>query len=284
MTFSEIRKKVGTTTIQTKSVLSGTRTGAFKVYAAGSGYDFDQLREYQEGDDFRRIDWKSSARSNTLLMREYKDERSRTTHIVLDSSASMAYGSQKLLLSDVARELAMALCSITTRTDDDITLHGITHAAQALHGGWGSGEKHLMQLLHTLNAVQYEGKRPLKNVLEQFHQRCRRRSLVFLISDFIDADYDTVLRTLALRHELAVIRIRDVNEDAVVAATAAITCQDSELASVAYEADGVDGGAVMRRWRNEQALQFKKLQIPWFDCYNDGHHLDQLLEFIRRYF
>lgn len=285
MVISEIIKKVRGITLTSKTSLSGSRAGAFKVYASGTGYDFDQLRDYQAGDDVRRIDWKSSARSNSLLLRDYKDERNRTLHVILDLSPSMAYGSQKLLLSDVARDVAAALLAMGSTTDDALGLHYIS-AGFAKSFAPRSGEKHMMQLMKSLEQQTIiETKTSLKVTLEQFGRRYRRRSLVFVITDCIDEGYETALRVLARQHEVALIRVRDCNEEKVLLASNTITCEDSEQSHVTY-AGGVHYSLIqqLHAWRDEQLKLCNRLNIPCFDCYNDGNHIESLLRFVRRYF
>lgn len=286
MIAAEILKKVRGIALASKTALSGSRAGGFKVYASGTGYDFDQLREYQPGDDVRRIDWKSSARSNALLLRDYKDERNRTLHVILDLSPSMDYGSQKLLVSDVARELAAALIAMGSTTDDALGLHYVSAGLEKSFPP-RSGEKHMMQLMHGLERQTALGvKTSLKTTLEQFGRRYRRRSLVFLISDCIDDGYETALRVLARQHEVALIRVRDCNEAQIVHMGNVITCQDSESPEVVV-ADGGVGNQVaknLQQWRDEQLRVCNQLNIPCFDCTNDGNHIESLMRFVRRYF
>lgn len=286
MIAAEIIKKVRAISLTSKTALSGSRAGGFKVYASGTGYDFDQLREYQAGDDVRRIDWKSSARTNSLLLRDYKDERNRTLHVILDSSSSMDYGSQKLLLSEVARELSAALLVMGSSTDDALGLHYI-HSDFEKSFVPRSGEKYMMQLMHSLEAQpMITTTTSLKTALEKFGKRYARRSLVFLISDFIDDGYETALRVLSRQHEVALIRVRDCNEMKIMSTLNSLTYQDSEHADLVC-ADSVmnsQSAKKVQQWRDEQADVCKKLNIPCFDCYNDGNHIESLLRFVRRYF
>ena len=281
MTTTEILKKVGATPLKTKTLLSGVRAGQFKVQATGSGYDFDQLREYQNGDDFRRIDWKSSARTQTLLLREYKDERSRSTHVLLDASGSMNYGSQELLLADVAQDLVVALFGMARVTDDDLALYCSGNGGGSYFGP-RAGERHLMHLIRVLKSdIAYQGDTSLQHMLSSFSRRCRKKSLVFLISDFIDHNYETTIRFLTRQHEVAIIRLRDQQEDFILDVADTIACEDSERGNVLYSSSSAQA---IRLWRDKQTTFFKQLQVPWFDCYNDGNHIEELLKFVRRYF
>jgi len=259
----DISKKVRSAVIKSRTTLSGVRAGLFRVHAHGSGYDFDQLSEYHDGGDFRRIDWKSSARTNSLLLREYKDEQNRTIHVMVDVSASMEYGTGELLVSGVASELAQALKIISSGADDTFCEHRV----HPFLSSW-------------------------KEIFEQFSLRHRRRALLIIISDFIVADdavaeYESALRVLARQHELIIIRVRDHRENFIFGASISFMCKDSEQAqSFCTQSDSV-GIQEAQIWRAEQAAFFRKCKIPLFDCYagcepDDENHIERLVTFLRK--
>ena len=286
MNITEIIKKTRSTLIKTHTALSGHKAGYFKVRTPGAGYDFDQLRDYQEGDDVRRIDWKSTARMQKLLVREYRDERSRTTHILLDCSSSMNFGTQEQKLINVAQEVAAALLIMANGTDDAVGLHYISAGVEKSFAP-RSGEKQMTRLLQQLGSAQVsEIHTSLKQALERFGNTHRRRSLVFVISDFLDEEYETSLRILARQHEVAIMRIRDVNEMALCEAGKKITLQDSERSNmqIAEISDHDDVWSVMQRWREDQENLFKKLAIRWLDCYNNGMHVEEVVRFVKKNF
>jgi uncharacterized protein (DUF58 family) len=198
----------------------------------------------------------------------------------------MDYGSQKLLLSDVARELSAALLVMGSSTDDALGLHYI-HSDFEKSFAPRSGQKYMMQLMHSLEVQpMIATTTSLKAALEHFGKRYRRRSLVFVISDCIDEGYETALRVLSRQHEIALIRVRDCNEMNIIAAQTTLAYQDSEHAHVvlADTAMNTQSSSRVQQWRDDQANMCKKLNIPCFDCYNDGNHLESLLSFVRRYF
>lgn len=263
MVMADISKKVRSALIKSRTTLSGVRAGLFRVHAHGSGYDFDQLSEYHDGGDFRRIDWKSSARTNSLLLREYKDEQNRTIHVMVDVSSSMHYGTTDLLVSDVASDIAQALKIISSGADDTF----LEHPVNPYMSSW-------------------------KEIFEQFSVRYRRRALLIVISDFIIADdmvseYELAVRVLARQHELIVIRVRDFRENVMCAMSSMmITCKDSERAEATR---GLDVGRHYdaEAWRLDQADFFKKCRIPLLDCYagednGSSKHIDRLVTFLRK--
>lgn len=286
MKITDIVKKVRSTLIQSRTALSGNRTGYFKVRAFGAGYDFDQLRDYQEGDDVRRIDWKSTARMQKLLVRDYKDERSRTSHVILDCSSSMDFGSQEMRIFDVAQEVAAALLLMANETDDALGLHLVSAGFEKSFVP-RSGEKNMMRLFQQLGSNEVSTTQTsLKRSLERFGSCYRRRSLVFIVSDFLDENYETALRILARQHEVALVRIRDLHEDLLCSAGKKIGLQDNEISEINISeiSETDDVAMVMRRWRSDQETLFKKLALPWVDCYNDGAHVEKLVRFVKKSF
>jgi uncharacterized protein (DUF58 family) len=286
MNIAEIIKKTSSTIIQTKTALSGHKSGYFKVRTPGAGYDFDQLRDYQEGDDVRHIDWKSTARTQKLLVREYRDERSRTTHVIIDCSSSMNFGSQEKKMLEVAQEVAAALIIMAHATDDALGLHYVSARLEKSFMP-RSGEKQMTRLLGQLGCFEASLiQTSLKQALERFGKLYRRRSLVFIISDFLDEHYETALRVLSRQHEVGIIRIRDVNEIFLCESGKKIGLEDSEYSKIEVSevADQDDIAGVMIRWREDQEHMFKKLALPWLDCYNNNMHVEDVVRFVKKHY
>lgn len=247
--MSKVAHKVRALLLKSRTSLSGTRSGYFRTKNNGSGYDFDQLIEYRQGADVRRIDWKSSARSNSLLLREYKDEQQRVVHIISDRSASLEYGSQRLLLSQVMEELCQAIEVIFSNTEDAV--------------------------------IHHRSDQDLSKTLIHCVQRYRRRSLVVVISDFIDKEIDKIIARLAYEHETILVRLRDVRESELLHSYAHIQCQDSEhaLTMTARRKQEIDS----QEWRQQQTRFFKRLPLSVVDCYNDNQHIERLISFVNQY-
>lgn len=264
MVIADIARKVRYALIKSRTTLSGVRAGLFKVHAHGSGYDFDQLSEYHEGGDFRRIDWKSSARTNNLLLREYKDEQNRTIHVMVDVSPSLQYGTGELLVSDIAAELVQAFKIISCQAQDTF----IEHQVNPLLSSW-------------------------KEIFEQFALHYRRRALLIIISDsIIDehcvADYESALRILSRQHEIIMVRVRDAREDLLFTLSDPFICKDSETAQkFNFTAQTTSMCEQLKKWRTEQMIFFRKCNIPLLDCYagvlsNGEDHVDALVKFLRK--
>src|SRR5579872_6763445 len=109
MLSADVRKKIRQLQIHTRRLLSGAMVGDSRSAVKGSGFEFDQIRDYQPGDDVRFIDWHSSSRMNKLLVKQYIEERSRTIILAVDVSSSGLFSSSDTLRSDVLAQIATVL-------------------------------------------------------------------------------------------------------------------------------------------------------------------------------
>ncbi|MEJ2291118.1 MAG: DUF58 domain-containing protein [Deinococcales bacterium] len=197
----------------------------------GPSLDLAEVREYQAGDEVRRIDWHVTARTGVLHVRQYREEREIRGWLIVDGSPSMAFGTRRALKSEVALELATAVASVLTRQGNKVGALAFGPGGMRLVLP-SSGR---MQVLRVLEALQGsggavtarppdEGVEPLAGALNQINRTVRRRSLVFLVSDFLERDggsngdepaWAGELRRLAARHDVIAVRVSDPAEKAL---------------------------------------------------------------------
>jgi uncharacterized protein (DUF58 family) len=195
--------------------LDGVLQGDYRTLFRGAGLDFADLREYQPHDDVRHIDWNVTARTNTPHVRVFTEDREMAAWFVLDLSASVDFGSGARRKRDVCNELAVSLARV-------LTGHGNRVGALIYGGGEmgagkmlpaGSGRRHVLHLAHELLAHRAEaGKNEtqLSQLLERAAHVIKRRSTVFVVSDFISAPgWDKPLAQLARRHDVVAVRLTD---------------------------------------------------------------------------
>jgi uncharacterized protein (DUF58 family) len=194
--------------------LDGLLQGDYRTLFRGAGLDLADLREYQYHDDVRHIDWNVTARLQTPYVREYHEDREVTAWFLLDLTASMDFGSERVLKRSLLAEFVAVLARLLTR-------HG-NRVGALLYDGPGapvtviparSSRRHVLHILHRLTARSAPA-RPaatnLTDLLRAAARLLRRRSLVFVVSDFISAPGWTVrLGHLALRHDVVAVRLFD---------------------------------------------------------------------------
>ncbi|HET7265133.1 MAG TPA: DUF58 domain-containing protein [bacterium] len=196
--------------------LDGFLFGDYRGIFYGPSLDLAEVREYQPGDEVRRIDWNVTARMNQLFVRQYREEKELTAWLLVDLSPSMQFGTVRRFKRDLAVEFAGVAAYIITRHGDKVG--GLVFPTQA---GVSfipprAGRQHALRVVRDLASIPTiagGGQTDLGAVLRQLGRLAKRRSLVFLISDFHSpAGWEQPLAELGRRHEIIAVRIEDPRE------------------------------------------------------------------------
>jgi uncharacterized protein (DUF58 family) len=196
--------------------LDGFLFGDYRGIFYGPSLDLAEVREYQPGDEVRRIDWNVTARMNQLFVRQYREEKELTAWLLVDLSPSMQFGTVRQFKRQLAVEFAGVAAYIITRHGDKVgglvfpTQAGVTFIPPR------TGRLHALRLVRDLAAVPTipgGGPTDLGAVLQQLGRLAKRRALVFLVSDFhAPAGWERPLAELGRRHEIIAVRIEDPRE------------------------------------------------------------------------
>src|SRR5262249_36184869 len=193
--------------------LDGRLQGSYKTVFRGIGIDFTDLRAYTTDDDVRHIDWNVTARMDEPYVRQYTQDRDLTAWLVLDRSASMRFGAEEHPKDSVLTELSVCLARLFTHGGNRVGAILFDNRFQRVVPP-RTGRTHVFRLTHELmraTTTPSDGRiTDLDAMLRLTEVTARRRSLLFVISDFIgDVDCETALTRLAQRHEVVAIRIVD---------------------------------------------------------------------------
>ena len=192
--------------------LFGDYTGVFY----GPSLDLAEVRQYQPGDEVRRIDWNVTARMNQLFVRRYREEKELTAWLLVDLSPSMDFGTVQQFKRQVAVDFAGVAAYIIARHGDKVGAIGFPTRTGELFVPPRTGRQQPLRIVHALAAeppVSGGGRTDLGAVLQQLGRIVRRRSLLFLISDFHSPDgWDAALAELGKRHDVIAVRIEDPRE------------------------------------------------------------------------
>jgi uncharacterized protein (DUF58 family) len=196
--------------------LDGRLQGAYRTVFRGTGIDFNSLREYTPEDDVRHIDWNVTARLDEPHVRQYTEDRDLTAWLVLDQSASMRFGAAQHGKDSVLTELAVCLARLFTQDGNRVGAILYDNRLQRVIPA-RTGRAHVLHLTHDITrptAARPDGSTTdLDAMLRLAATTVRRRSLVFVISDFIgDVDWEATLTRLSHRHEVVTIRVVDPME------------------------------------------------------------------------
>ena len=208
----EILKKIKKLDINTKHLVDGIITGNYNSVFKGQGIEFSEIRDYRAGDDIRTIDWKVTARFNRPYIKEFIEERDLKVYFVIDVSGSGRFGTD-VSKQERSFEIVASLMFAALRNNDGIGVFLVTDKLEKYIPA-KKGKKHILQLLNILTTFTPSStKTSLKKPLEQISKIIKRKSIVFLVSDFIDQSmYLKPLKILRKRHDLIALRVLDPRE------------------------------------------------------------------------
>jgi uncharacterized protein (DUF58 family) len=186
--------------------------GDFHSVFKGSGLEFDDVRPYQYGDDIRTIDWNVSAKGHGTFVKTFREEKEQTVFFILDVSASEDIGSPGNTKADIGKEICGVLALSASKESAHVGL--ICYSDQKeKYIKPSKGHSQAYEIIATLARLKpLSDKTDLSKAIAFSLNAIRRRSVVILISDFIDEGYENNLKALARRHDLVVIHISDKRE------------------------------------------------------------------------
>src|SRR5712691_4869458 len=192
--------------------LDGLLQGDYRTLFRGFGLDLADLREYQYGDDVRHIDWNVTARLQTPYVREYHEDREISAWFLLDLSGSVDFGSREVKKQSLSAEFVAVLARILTRQGNRVGAlmygSGVDTVIPAR-----KGRRHVLQILHRMMERHEDSRNKttdLRELLDAAAHLMRRRSLVFVVSDFFSVPgWAGLMGQLAQRHEVVAVRLHD---------------------------------------------------------------------------
>lgn len=209
MLSHEILKKVKQIEIRTRSIVNDVFSGEYRSIFKGKGMSFSEVREYQPGDDVRTIDWNVTARQNKPYVKVLEEERELTVYFLVDVSASGRFGSTSRFKSEIAAEICAVLAFSAIRNGDKVGLLNFTDEVEKYLSP-RKGKAYAMQVIREVLFGKYEAKATnIENVLHFLSKVAHKRSIVFLLSDFYDMDFDSALKAVGNRHDLVMIHMVD---------------------------------------------------------------------------
>jgi uncharacterized protein (DUF58 family) len=209
----ELFAKIRRLEIRTKGVVEDVFGGEYHSAFKGRGIEFAEVRPYQIGDDIRSIDWNVSARTGETYVKLYEEEREQTLMLVVDVSRSGDFGSQDKLKREVAAEVCAVVAFSAVQNGDKVGLLLFSDRVERFVPP-KKGRRHVLRLIRDLFVVEPEGTgTDLAAALDRTLRLLRRRSIVLLVSDFLDAGYERPLRALGLRHDTVAVHLRDPREE-----------------------------------------------------------------------
>lgn len=209
LTTAEILKKVRELEIKSKKLTSDLFTGEYHSAFKGKGMSFKEVREYAAGDDIRFIDWNVSARFGHPFSKLFEEERELTVMLLVDISNSSSFGTGIARKRDIITEIAAVLSFSAVNNADKI---GVIFYSDIIEGYIPpkKGKQHALYIVRELLSREAKGKgTAVSKALRYFSNVTRQKSIAFVLSDLIDANYEDALRVAGKKHDVTGIRIYD---------------------------------------------------------------------------
>lgn len=228
MRTRDLLAKVRKIELATRKAVDELIGGAYRSIFKGRGIEVSEVRGYVEGDDVRDIDWNVTARTGVAHVKQYVEERELTVILAVDLSASMNFGTTPVAKREKVAETAALLAFSAIRNNDKVGLLMFSDRKE-LHLPPRSGRLHVMRVVRELLGASPSGRGTnLAAALESLNRTQKKKAVVFLLSDFLDAgDFEKPLRLLSRKHDVVVFRIVDDFERELPVASA-LQLEDSE--------------------------------------------------------
>ncbi len=209
----ELLRKIRRIEIHTGRLAEDLFAGKYRSVFKGRGMDFEEAREYQPGDEVRRIDWNISARFDSPYVKVFREERELTMILLVDLSASGVFGTSTQTKKDLIAELAAVLAFSAVKNSDRVGLLLFTDRVEKFIRP-AKGRRHVLRLIRDILYHEPVGRKTnLTSALTYLNHVAKRRAVCFLISDFLDNDFATALKITNKRHDLIGMRVMDAREN-----------------------------------------------------------------------
>lgn len=281
MINKEIARQIREIQIHTRRLISGTLIGDTTSAQKGSGFEFDQIREYQQGDDVRFIDWKSSARMNKLLVKQYIEERSRTVVLAVDVSASTFFSSHEELKTNLMSQVAAVLALVAEFGHDRVALLLFSDTIEHFIPP-GKTKHHVYAIMQILFSFKPTRTQTDIGLALDYITRLKRKDMItFLISDFVRADFSKKLALVIKKSELVMVRCLDQTEYKLPF-NGILTVQDPETEAIYTIKGSNDINEFLEKRITEQNNLFRQYGIDYIEVAPGKPFMGDMIRFFRK--
>ena len=208
----ELIKKVRQIEIKTKGLSNHIFAGEYHTAFKGTGMAFSEVREYVNGDDLRTIDWNVTARYNSPFVKVFEEEREMTVILLIDVSASTNFGTNFQFKRDLCTEIAAIFAFSAIKNNDKVGVIFFSNEVEKYIPPQ-KGKKHILRLIQEIiNFKPKHKKTNIESALEYLNMVIKKRSISFIISDFISTNYQKSIKIIKKRHDIIGIKLNDKSE------------------------------------------------------------------------
>jgi uncharacterized protein (DUF58 family) len=280
---ADLMRKVRRIEIATNRLVDQGVAGDYHAVFKGLGMEFAEVRPYQPGDDVRSIDWNVTARMGVPFIKKYVEERDLTVFLVVDVSGSLSFGSRAILKRELAAEIAALIAFAAVRNQDRVGAALVSDRLE-LFLPPQRRRTHVLRLVREVLDRPAHGKTDLESGLNKVLASLKRRSVLFLISDFLGSPCSRALKAAAARHDLILVEVVDPR-DQELPAVGPVVLRDAETGQVAL----VNGRTAARRHaeqrrreREDLAQLSRRLGVDHLELRTDRPYLNTVLAFFEQ--
>ena len=282
----ELLKKVRQIQIRTARVVNDVLAGQYHSAFRGRGMEFEEVCPYVVGDDVRLIDWNVSARYGEPFIKKFREERELTVMLVVDASRSGLFGSTNQFKLDVAAELCAVLAFSAIRSNDNVGLILFSDEVEKYVPA-KKGTQHVLRIIRELLFHEPAGKGTnIAEAIAFLNRITTRKSVCFLVSDFLDDGFEPALRVARRRHDLIPIIITDPREltlpnvgfvELQDAETGELTLVDTSSRSLRRRYESLTADAASAR-----ETMFRRMDTETIEVRTDQSYVDPLVKFFHK--
>jgi uncharacterized protein (DUF58 family) len=280
---ADLLRKVRRIEITTNRLVDQGVAGDYHSVFRGRGVEFSEVRPYQPGDDVRTIDWNVTARMGEPFIKTYVEERDLTVFVAVDVSGSLGFGSRAILKRELAAEIAALLAFAAVRNQDRVGAALLGHGLE-LFLAPQRRRNQVLRLVREILTRPAAGATDLDRALGAALSTLKQRSVLFLISDFVEASCPVALKKAAARHDVVVLEIVDPRDEELPSA-GPVVLRDAETGALGL-VSGKKLGAAHRarraRQRDELRQLTRQLGVDHLELRTDRPYLAPLVAFFER--
>ncbi|MEZ5331257.1 MAG: DUF58 domain-containing protein [Thermoanaerobaculia bacterium] len=278
----DLMRKVRRIEISTKRLVDQGVAGEYHSVFKGRGLEFAEVRPYQPGDDVRTIDWNVTARMGSPFVKQFVESRDLTVFLVIDASGSLDFGSKAILKRELAAEVAALLAFAALRNQDRVGAALVGDRVERFLAPARSRNQ-VLRLVREILAHRGAGATDLDAAVPAVLRNLKQRSVLFLISDFLETPFSRALKAAAARHDTIVVEIRDPRE-AELPRVGPIPLLDAETAASPWHRRRRRPPPERRRAEEHRRLSSlsSRLGIDRLELSTDRPYLAPLVAFFER--
>ena len=285
METKDLLKKVRKIEIKTRKLSSNIFGGEYHSAFKGRGMTFSEVRNYQFGDDVRTIDWNVTARYNEPFVKIFEEERELTLMLMVDVSNSALFGTNNALKKNIITEISATLAFSALQNNDKVGLILFSDQVE-LYIPHSKGKTHVLRIIRELIEFKPLSKKTdIKVALEFLTRILKKKSITFILSDFISSDYEKSLKIISKKHDLTGIKVYDKFEEAIPN-LGLVQMFDQETEEI--KMIDTSSKSLRDNYKREMSLNFKKFNDLFtkngagtISCRTDESYIKKLLNYFK---